>query len=105
MAPRHRGRIRRPAARQTHGARRASAIVVGPSGETSPNGADELYCNARGDVRLRFHWQRDEEPQPDNRSTRWTRVAQRQAGPGMGWQWPPRIGQEVLVRFAATVAV
>ena len=77
-----------------------SAIVVGPSGETTPNGADELYCNARGDVRLRFHWQRDQEPQLDNRSTRWTRVAQRQAGPGMGWQWLPRIGQEVLVRFA-----
>lgn len=77
-----------------------SAIVVGPAGETSPNGADELYCNARGDVRLRFHWQRPEEARPDNRSTRWVRVAQRQAGPGMGWQWLPRIGQEVLVRFA-----
>ncbi|MCG5263422.1 type VI secretion system Vgr family protein, partial [Cupriavidus gilardii] len=34
------------------------------------------------------------------RSTRWVRVAQRQAGAGMGWQWLPRIGQEVLVKFA-----
>jgi len=86
-----------------------SAIVVGPSGETSPNGADELYCNDRGDVRVRFHWQNNSTgnggqdnggnaPQ-DNRSTRWIRVAQRQAGPGMGWQWLPRIGQEVLVKF------
>lgn len=87
-----------------------SAIVVGPSGETSPNGADELYCNDRGDVRVRFHWQTesagDGDTQnnsggdaKDNRSTRWIRVAQRQAGPGMGWQWLPRIGQEVLVKF------
>lgn len=84
-----------------------SAIVVGPSGETTPHGANALYCNARGDVRVRFHWQRPEaegegegrETQQDNRSTRWIRVAQRQAGPGMGWQWLPRIGQEVLVRF------
>ncbi|AMM25082.1 type VI secretion system Vgr family protein [Variovorax sp. PAMC 28711] len=82
-----------------------SALVVGPSGETTPHGANELYCNARGDVRVRFHWQRPEaegegrETHQDNRSTRWIRVAQRQAGPGMGWQWLPRIGQEVLVRF------
>ena len=87
-----------------------SAIVVGPSGETSPNGADELYCNDRGDVRVRFHWQTESagdgdtqnnssSDAKDNRSTRWIRVAQRQAGPGMGWQWLPRIGQEVLVKF------
>ncbi|WP_218510984.1 type VI secretion system Vgr family protein [Variovorax sp. dw_308] len=77
-----------------------SAIVVGPSGETSPSGADELYCNARGDIRVRFHWQRPEEARDDNKTTRWTRSAQRQAGPGMGWQWIHRIGQEVAVRFA-----
>lgn len=84
-----------------------SAIVVGPSGETSPSGADELYCNDRGDVRVRFHWQSNTagnrggngDNAQDNRSTRWIRVAQRQAGPGMGWQWLPRIGQEVLVKF------
>ncbi|WP_307646279.1 type VI secretion system Vgr family protein [Variovorax boronicumulans] len=87
-----------------------SAIVVGPSGETSPNGADELYCNDRGDVRVRFHWQTNDSAggdaqgtdggdAKDNLSTRWIRVAQRQAGPGMGWQWLPRIGQEVLVKF------
>ncbi|QOF78351.1 type VI secretion system Vgr family protein [Variovorax sp. 38R] len=88
----------RPTASGVH-----SAIVVGPSGETSPNGADELYCNDRGDVRVRFHWQNgaseNGDSAPDNRNTRWIRVAQRQAGPGMGWQWLPRIGQEVLVKF------
>ncbi|WP_370680023.1 type VI secretion system Vgr family protein [Comamonas sp. GB3 AK4-5] len=82
-----------------------SAIVVGPDGNPQANGADEIYTNARGDVRLRFHWQgeqvqqQDSNPRPDNRSTRWVRVAQRQAGPGLGWQWLPRIGQEVLVKF------
>ncbi|MDR2325412.1 MAG: type VI secretion system tip protein VgrG [Acidovorax sp.] len=82
-----------------------SAIVVGPDGGPQANGADEIYTNARGDVRLRFHWQseqvqqQDGNPRPDNRSTRWVRVAQRQAGPGLGWQWLPRIGQEVLVKF------
>ncbi|WP_390346262.1 type VI secretion system Vgr family protein [Variovorax boronicumulans] len=93
----------RPTASGVH-----SAIVVGPSGETTPNGADELYCNDRGDVRVRFHWQNGSSDNgnssngdnaQDNRSTRWIRVAQRQAGPGMGWQWLPRIGQEVLVKF------
>jgi uncharacterized protein involved in type VI secretion and phage assembly/uncharacterized protein (DUF2345 family) len=81
-----------------------SAIVVGPDGNPQANGADEIYTNARGDVRVRFHWQGEqvqqgENPRPDNRSTRWVRVAQRQAGPGLGWQWLPRIGQEVLVKF------
>jgi uncharacterized protein involved in type VI secretion and phage assembly len=36
---------------------------------------------------------------PDNALTCWVRVAQQQAGPGMGWQLLPRIGQEVLVTF------
>ncbi len=83
-----------------------SAIVVGPGGSPQPSGPDEIYTNARGDVRVRFHWQGDASasqgtppPLPDNRCTRWVRVAQRQAGPGMGWQWLPRIGQEVLVKF------
>ncbi|WP_412770648.1 phage baseplate assembly protein V, partial [Ralstonia solanacearum] len=39
-------------------------------------------------------WQQGE--RADDRSTGWVPVAQRQAGAGMGWQWLPRIGQEVL---------
>ncbi|BAL22771.1 Rhs element Vgr protein [Azoarcus sp. KH32C] len=74
-----------------------SAIVVGPQGETTPNGADELWCDALGRIKVRFHWQQGEAP--DDRSSCWVRVATRQAGPGMGWQWLPRIGQEVLVAF------
>ncbi|MCB1953234.1 MAG: type VI secretion system tip protein VgrG, partial [Rhodocyclaceae bacterium] len=74
-----------------------SAIVVGPEGETRPNGADEIWCDALGRVKIRFHWQQGHTP--DDRSSCWVRVVTRQAGPGMGWHMLPRIGQEVFVTF------
>ncbi len=74
-----------------------SALVVGPDGQTAPNGPDELWCDALGRVKIRFHWQQAETP--DDKDSCWVRVINRQAGPGMGWQWLPRIGQEVLVDF------
>jgi type VI secretion system secreted protein VgrG len=70
-----------------------SAIVVGADGNDSANGADELYCDRLGRVRIRFHWQDNAD------ATCWVRVAQRSAGGGMGSQFLPRIGQEVLVQF------
>jgi type VI secretion system VgrG family protein len=70
-----------------------SAIVVGVDGADSANGADEIYCDKLGRVRIRFHWQQDAA------ATCWVRVAQRSAGGGMGSQFLPRIGQEVLVQF------
>jgi type VI secretion system secreted protein VgrG len=69
-----------------------SAIVVGADGSEWPHGADELYCDRLGRVRIRFHWQEDG-------AACWVRVAQRAAGGGMGSQFLPRIGQEVLVQF------
>jgi type VI secretion system secreted protein VgrG len=69
-----------------------TAIVVGADGNASANGADELYCDRLGRVRIRFHWQ-------DNDAGCWVRVAQRSAGGGMGSQFLPRISQEVLVKF------
>jgi len=75
-----------------------TATVVGPQGETQPGGDAEHHVSPRGEIRVRFPWQKGE--REDDRSTRWVRVAQRQAGAGMGWQWLPRIGQEVLVKFA-----
>ncbi|MEM5278485.1 contractile injection system protein, VgrG/Pvc8 family [Cupriavidus taiwanensis] len=75
-----------------------TAIVVGPDGQTQPDGNAEHHASPRGQIRVRFPWQRGE--RDDDRSSRWVRVAQRQAGAGMGWQWLPRIGQEVLVKFA-----
>ncbi len=70
-----------------------SAIVVGADGSAHPNGADELYCDRLGRVRIRFHWQ------DQGNASCWVRVAQRSAGGGMGCQFLPRIGQEVLVQF------
>jgi type VI secretion system VgrG family protein len=69
-----------------------TAIVVGADGNDSPNGADELYCDRLGRVRIRFHWLEDG-------TSCWVRVAQRSAGSGMGFQFLPRIGTEVLVKF------
>jgi type VI secretion system secreted protein VgrG len=70
-----------------------SAIVVGADGNDQANGADELYCDKLGRVRIRFHWQDNDD------ANCWVRVAQRSAGGGMGSQFLPRIGQEVLVQF------
>jgi Rhs element Vgr protein len=74
-----------------------SAIVVGADGSDNPGGADELYCDRLGRVRIRFHWQ--EGGQMSGEAACWVRVAQRSAGGGMGTQFLPRIGQEVLVQF------
>jgi len=70
-----------------------TAIVIGPDGNDIPNGADELYCDRLGRVRIRFHWQ------DSVNASCWVRVAQRSAGGGMGFQFLPRIGQEVVVQF------
>jgi type VI secretion system secreted protein VgrG len=70
-----------------------TAIVIGPDGADTPSGADELYCDRFGRVRIRFHWQ------DNGDASCWVRVAQRSAGGGMGCQFLPRIGQEVLVQF------
>ncbi|WP_426401036.1 type VI secretion system Vgr family protein (plasmid) [Ralstonia sp. R-29] len=75
-----------------------SAIVVGPDGQTQAGGDGEHHATPAGEIRVRFPWQLGE--RADDRSSRWVRVAQRQAGSGMGWQWLPRIGQEVLVKFS-----
>lgn len=77
-----------------------SAIVVGANGEASPIGANEIYCDRLGRVRIRFHWQGQHGgDNADHNATCWVRVAQRSAGAGMGVQFLPRIGQEVLVKF------
>jgi len=78
-----------------------SAIVVGPNGNVTASGADELYTDAMGRIKVQFHWQGapHADARDDNRNTCWVRVAQRWAGAGMGHQFIPRIGQEVLLQF------
>ncbi len=78
-----------------------TAIVVGPDGSTQPQGADELYTDALGRIKVQFHWQANPyAPQRANIAhSCWLRVLQRSAGAGMGHVHIPRIGQEVLVGF------
>jgi uncharacterized protein involved in type VI secretion and phage assembly len=54
-----------------------------------------------GRVKVQFHWQANPfAPQRANSDhSCWMRVMQRSAGAGMGQQFIPRIGQEVLVGF------
>lgn len=74
-----------------------TAIVTGPDGQLAAEGAHEVHTDALGRVRVRFHFQAGE--RRDDRDSCWLRVAQRYAGPGVGSQFLPRIGQEVLVAF------
>jgi len=78
-----------------------TAIVVGPDGSTAASGADELYTDKLGRVKVKFHWQANPyAPQRANSDhSCWVRVMQRMSGPGMGHQFIPRIGHEVLVGF------
>jgi type VI secretion system secreted protein VgrG len=82
-----------------------TATVVGPSGQDQAHGAGEIHTDALGRIRIRFDFQMglatpNAAPGTRNTST-WVRVAQRWAGGGsaMGWQFIPRVGQEVLVGF------
>jgi type VI secretion system secreted protein VgrG len=78
-----------------------TAIVVGPQGQTQPQGADELYTDRLGRIKVKFHWQANPfAPQRANSDhSCWLRVMQRFATAGGGHQFIPRIGQEVLVGF------
>ena len=69
--------------------------------KTSPQGADELYTDALGRIKVKFHWQANAfAPQRANSDhSCWLRVMQRTATAGGGHQFIPRIGQEVLVGF------
>lgn len=74
-----------------------TAIVVGPEGATSAFGTGDVHSDRLGRIRVRFHFQQGVEL--DDRDSCWLRVAQRYAGPGVGSQFLPRIGQEVLIAF------
>ncbi|PPU89006.1 type IV secretion protein Rhs, partial [Xanthomonas populi] len=71
-----------------------TAVVVGVNEQGSGQG-NEVHADALGRIRVAFHFQQDAAA-PDST---WLRVAQRYAGPGVGSQFLPRVGQEVLVGF------
>jgi type VI secretion system secreted protein VgrG len=68
-----------------------TAIVVGPKDE-------EIYTDKYGRVKVRFHWDRDQE-RPDEDKSCWIRVSQPWAGQNWGAISIPRVGQEVVVDF------
>ena len=58
-----------------------------------PAAAPEIHTDRLGRIRIRHDFQ------PEGEASTWVRVLQRYAGPGMGQQFIPRIGQQVLVDF------
>lgn len=73
-----------------------TAIVVGPSG-------NEVYTDAMGRIKLRFHWDRKVPGRStntqDDKASCWVRVMQAWAGNGYGTLFIPRVGMEVMVDF------
>ena len=65
------------------------AEVVGASGGAAGN--DEIYTDRLGRIAIRHDFQ------PAGEGSSWVRVVQPLAGAGMGLQFIPRIGQQVLV--------
>ena len=70
-----------------------TATVVGADGNASPSGAEQIHTDRLGRIRIRHDFQ------PSGEGSTWVRVLQRYAGAGMGAQFIPRIGQQVLVGF------
>lgn len=68
-----------------------SATVMSGAGRDDA----DLHADSQGRIRVRLHLQ----GASDTAATCWMRVAQRYAGPGVGAQFLPRVGQEVLVGF------
>jgi len=79
-----------------------TAVVVGPKGE-------EIHTDEHGRVRVKFRWDRTgkegggdnegEEAAAPEDSSCWIRVAQPWASSGFGFQFIPRVGDEVVVQF------
>jgi type VI secretion system secreted protein VgrG len=68
-----------------------TATVVGADGST--RGAEQIHMDRLGRICIRHDFQSAGE------ASTWVRVLQRYAGAGMGQQFIPRIGQQVLVDF------
>jgi type VI secretion system secreted protein VgrG len=79
-----------------------TAVVVGPSGSEHDTSGGDVFTDKLGRIRIRLLWQgtlADADGASSGSASCWVRVAQRSAGAGMGLQFIPRVGQEVLVQF------
>jgi type VI secretion system secreted protein VgrG len=70
-----------------------SAVPVTSRGPQTAVVVDQTDPDGHGRVKIRFHWDRN------GASTCWVRVVQQWAGDGIGSQFIPRPGMEVLVDF------
>ncbi|OAM90610.1 type VI secretion system tip protein VgrG [Termitidicoccus mucosus] len=68
-----------------------SAVVTGAED-------DEIHTDKYGCVKVRFHWDRDDEKKGED-STVYLRAAQMWTGKNWGTLFIPRVGQEVIVEF------
>jgi type VI secretion system secreted protein VgrG len=75
------------------------ATVGGPKGETRAEAGQEIHTDRLGRIRIQYEFQQGVQAQGTSASSTWVRVMQRYAGRGMGLQFIPRIGQQVLVDF------
>jgi len=75
-----------------------TALVVGANGLETPGGND-ICTDQYGRVRVKFPWDRSREHDKDGRTSAWIRVAENWAGSEWGFQFPPRVGHEVVVQF------
>lgn len=75
---------------------RQTAIVIGADGQDDASEGDQVHADALGRIRVRFPLM---DAAAGSAHSTWLRVAQRFAGPGVGSQFLPRVGQEVLVGF------
>jgi type VI secretion system secreted protein VgrG len=76
-----------------------TATVVGPDGQTQASGADALHMDVMGRIRIRFDFQAIQPGEQTSPGSTWVRVLHRFAGSGLGAQFIPRVGQQVLVEF------
>lgn len=72
-------------------------ILYGPQTafviDENPEPSEEIWPDKYGRVRVRFPWDRE------GKYACWVRVVQQWAGKGWGFQWIPRVGDEVMVAF------
>jgi uncharacterized protein involved in type VI secretion and phage assembly len=75
-----------------------TALVVGVNGLETPGGND-ICTDQYGRVRVKFPWDRSTDHDKNGQTSGWIRVAENWAGTGWGFQFPPRVGHEVIVQF------
>ena len=61
--------------------------------DENPEPTEEIWPDKYGRVRVRFPWD------SEGKYACWVRVVQQWAGKGWGFQWIPRVGDEVMVAF------